>query len=115
MIFEATDSTYYVSNIETISSSPTAILGLIAAGFILFVVLKFTPLAHSISQQFKTKPHNIVWFSVLFILISALSMLSGHWDSYRTKRSIASNEILSITGCITEHLVSESSSREESF
>jgi len=113
-MLEPSSSTYFLSNVESISASFTSIGLLVAAGA-LAAIFKFTPLLKPLSSITKLKPRHILVIAFsMFVVAFTTSILNG-LAVHQVQNAILANQTQVISGCITDHKIVEGNSREEMF
>jgi hypothetical protein len=113
-MLEPSSSTYFLSNVESISASFNSI-GLLIAGAFIVVIFKFTPLLQSLSTFTKLKPKNIVVIAFSIFIIAFTTSLFNGLGVHHVQNAILTNQTQIITGCITDHKIVQGNSREEIF
>jgi multisubunit Na+/H+ antiporter MnhG subunit len=113
-MLEPSTSTYFLSNVESISASFN-LIGLVIAGAALVAIFKLTPLLHSLSALTKLKPKYIGVIVVGIWIIAFTAVILKSWGVYQVQNAILANEAQVISGCITDHKTVKSNSREETF
>ncbi|MDH1625278.1 hypothetical protein ACE02Y_02575 [Shewanella xiamenensis] len=108
-------NSYFVSEIEAFSSDPVSLIGFVIAAVIFIVAYKYTPFIKHLSETVNLRPSTIFVLSFSFILIGFFATLSTYLDIYQVQQSVLENKTQLISGCIKEHQVNQSASREESF
>ncbi|WP_420934875.1 hypothetical protein ACOJR9_08925 [Alteromonas sp. A081] len=113
-MLEPSSSTYFVSNVESISASFNSI-GLVIAGAVLVAIFKLTPLLQSLSTLIKLKPKHIVVIAFSIFIIAFATELFNGLGIHRVQNAILTNQPQIVSGCITEHKIVQGNSREEMF
>ncbi|ASF14982.1 MULTISPECIES: hypothetical protein [Shewanella] len=108
-------NSYFVSEIEAFSSDPVSLIGFVIAAVIFIVAYKYTPFIKHLSETVNLRPSTIFVLSFSFILIGFFATLSTYLDIYQVQQSVLENKTQLISGCIKDHQVNQSASREESF
>ena len=113
-MLKPSNSTYFVSNVESLNLGFN-LIGLIIAFGVLFAIFKFTPLLQSLSALIKLKPKHIGVIVVSIWIIAFTTVVLNSWGAYQVQNAIWANEARVISGCITDHKTVKSNSREETF
>ena len=113
-MLKPSNSTYFVSNAESLNLGFN-LIGLIIAFGVLFAIFKFTPLLQSLSALIKLKPKHIGVIVVSIWIIAFTTVVLNSWGAYQVQNAIWANEAQVISGCITDHKTVKSNSREETF
>ena len=113
-MLKPSNSTYFVSNVESLNLGFN-LIGLIIAFGVLFAIFKFTPLLQSLSALIKLKPKHIGVIVVSIWIIAFTTVVLNSWGAYQVQNAIWANEAQVISGCITDHKTVKSNSREETF
>ena len=113
-MLKPSNSTYLVSNVESLNLGFN-LIGLIIAFGVLFAIFKFTPLLQSLSALIKLKPKHIGVIVVSIWIIAFTTVVLNSWGAYQVQNAIWANEAQVISGCITDHKTVKSNSREETF
>ncbi|PRO70152.1 MAG: hypothetical protein DSY75_04535 [Alteromonas sp.] len=113
-MLEPSSSTYFLSNVESISASFNSI-GLLIAAAILVATFKFTTLLQSLSTLTKLKPKYIVVIAFSVFLVAFTTSLLNGLRVHNVQNSILTNQTQIISGCITDHEILQGNSREEMF
>ncbi|VEE60742.1 Uncharacterised protein [Shewanella putrefaciens] len=108
-------NSYYVSEIEALSSDPVSLIGYVIAAVIFIVAYRYTPFIKHISETVNLKQSTIFVLNFSFILLGFFATLSTYLDIYKVQQSVLENKTQLISGCIKDHQVNQSASREESF
>ena len=108
-------NSYFVSEIEAFSSDPVSLIGFVIAAVIFIVAYTYTPFIKHLSETVNLRPSTIFVLSFSFILIGFFATLSTYLDIYQVQQSVLENKTQLISGCIKDHQVNQSASREESF
>ena len=113
-MLEPSSSTYYLSNVESISASFDLIGLLIVAG-VFVATFKFTPLLQLLSSITRLKPRRIVVIAFSIFLVAVTGAIFNGLAVYRVQNAILTNQTQVISGCITDHKIVQGNSREEMF
>ena len=113
-MLEPSSSTYYLSNVESISASFNSI-GLLIAAAVLATISKFTPVLQSLSSITKLKPRYIVVIALCIFFVAFTTSINNGLGVHRVQNTILTNQTQIVSGCITEHKIVQSNSREEMF
>lgn len=113
-MLESSSSTYFLSNVESISASFNSIGLLIAAGA-LVAIFKFTPLLQSLSSISKLKPGHIVVIVFSIFLVAFTTSIINGLGVHHVQNAILTNQTQIVSGCITDHKIVQGSSRDEMF
>ena len=113
-MLEPSSSTYFLSNVESISASFNSI-GLLIAAAVLVATFKFTTLLQSLSTLTKLKPKHIVVIAFSIFLVAFTTSLLNGLRVHNVQNAILTNQTQIISGCITDHKIIRGNSREEMF
>ena len=86
-------------------------------GFLIFIIAfyKFSPLFEAVSDTLKVKKKNLYWVLLSLFTLAFFVGILNFIKLSDYERTIKSNELLSIKGCIENYQSTLVNSREESF
>ena len=86
-MLKPSNSTYFVSNVESLNLGFN-LIGLIIAFGVLFAIFKFTPLLQSLSALIKLKPKHIGVIVVSIWIIAFTTVVLNSWGAYQVQNAI---------------------------